>query len=157
MIDSSQPWGSYFMPKSSRYRVKERSSRYRVLLPRLYPRFTRNGGFVVFGSRLQSYFRKIFSWLWKQPGEITRQHGQNIFSFQILYLKPRGFQTVWFLNKYKNFIDFVSLICTCRLAWRPNFLTFKEPKNRFQGTNSARLCSLTGRYDNPIPTRFLAP
>jgi hypothetical protein len=37
----------------------------------------------------------------------------------------------------------------------PNF--FKEPKNRFQGTNSARLCSLAGRYDNPIPTRFLAP
>ena len=39
----------------------------------------------------------------------------------------------------------------------PEFLTFKEPKNRFQGTNSARLCSLAGRYDNPIPTRFLAP
>jgi hypothetical protein len=39
----------------------------------------------------------------------------------------------------------------------PNFYTFKESKNRFQGTNSARLCSLSGRYDNPIPTRFLAP
>ncbi len=38
-----------------------------------------------------------------------------------------------------------------------NFLTFKEPKNLFQGTNSARLCSLAGRYNNPIPTRFLAP
>ncbi len=36
----------------------------------------------------------------------------------------------------------------------PNFLTFKEPKNRFQGANSARLCSLAGRYDNPIPSRF---
>ncbi len=23
--------------------------------------------------------------------------------------------------------------------------------------NSASLCSLAGRYDNPIPTRFLAP
>jgi hypothetical protein len=32
-----------------------------------------------------------------------------------------------------------------------------EPKNRFQETNSARLCSQAGRYDNPIPTRFLAP
>jgi hypothetical protein len=32
----------------------------------------------------------------------------------------------------------------------PNILTFKEPNNRFQGTNS-------GRYDSPIPTRFLAP
>jgi hypothetical protein len=29
--------------------------------------------------------------------------------------------------------------------------------NRVQGMNSASLCSLTGRYDNPIPTRFLAP
>jgi hypothetical protein len=39
-------------------------------------------------------------------------------------------------------------------AWQqrsPNFETFKEPKNRFQGTNSARLCSLAGRYDNTIP------
>jgi hypothetical protein len=33
----------------------------------------------------------------------------------------------------------------------------KEPKNRFHGTNSAGLCSLEGRYDNPIPTRFPAP
>ncbi len=29
--------------------------------------------------------------------------------------------------------------------------------NRFQGTNSARLYILAGRYDNPIPGRFLAP
>ncbi len=35
--------------------------------------------------------------------------------------------------------------------------TFKEPTNRFQLTNSARLCSPAGRYDNPIPTRFLSP
>jgi hypothetical protein len=32
-----------------------------------------------------------------------------------------------------------------------------EPKNRFQGTNSARLCSLAGQYDNTISTQFLAP
>ncbi len=35
--------------------------------------------------------------------------------------------------------------------------TFVEPRNRFQGMNSASLCSLAGRYDNPIPTLFLAP
>jgi hypothetical protein len=40
---------------------------------------------------------------------------------------------------------------------RPNFQTFKEPKNRFQGINSASLCSLADWYDNPIPNRFLAP
>ncbi len=31
-----------------------------------------------------------------------------------------------------------------------------DPKNRFQGMNSASLCSLAGRYNKPIPTRFLA-
>jgi hypothetical protein len=31
------------------------------------------------------------------------------------------------------------------------------PRNRFQGMNSASLCSLVGRYDNPLPPRFLAP
>ncbi len=39
----------------------------------------------------------------------------------------------------------------------PNFSTFKEPKKRFPGTNSARLCSLAGGYDNFFSTRFLAP
>jgi len=29
--------------------------------------------------------------------------------------------------------------------------------NQFQGMNSASLCSLAGRYDNPIPPRYLAP
>ncbi len=38
----------------------------------------------------------------------------------------------------------------------PYFLTFMEPRNRFQGMNSASLWSLAGRYDNPIPPRFLA-
>ncbi len=32
-----------------------------------------------------------------------------------------------------------------------------EPRNRCQGINSASLCSMAGRYDNPIPTPCLAP
>ncbi len=36
-------------------------------------------------------------------------------------------------------------------------LTFKDSRNRFQEIDSASLFSLAGRYDNPIPTRFLAP
>jgi hypothetical protein len=32
-----------------------------------------------------------------------------------------------------------------------------EPRNRCQGINSASLYSMAGRYDNPIPTRCLAP
>jgi hypothetical protein len=37
----------------------------------------------------------------------------------------------------------------------PNFEFLKKPKNRFQGTNSARLSSLACRYDNPISSRSL--
>jgi hypothetical protein len=36
-----------------------------------------------------------------------------------------------------------------------NFLTFKEPRKRFQEIDSASLCSLLSQYDNSIP-RFLA-
>jgi hypothetical protein len=32
-----------------------------------------------------------------------------------------------------------------------------EPRNQLQGMNSDSLCSLAGRYNNPIPTRCLAP
>ncbi len=32
-----------------------------------------------------------------------------------------------------------------------------EPRNRYQGMNSASLCSLAGRYDNPVPLRYLGP
>ncbi len=35
--------------------------------------------------------------------------------------------------------------------------TLKNPKNQFQGINSASLCILSGRYDNPIPTQCPAP
>ncbi len=42
-------------------------------------------------------------------------------------------------------------------ANHPGFSNFMGPGNRFQGMNSASLCSLAGRYDNPIPPRCLAP
>ncbi len=38
-----------------------------------------------------------------------------------------------------------------------SMFAFMEPRNRFQGMNSASLCRLADRYDNPIPTLFLAP
>ncbi len=46
---------------------------------------------------------------------------------------------------------------TVCIVQSPYFETFLEPRNRFQGMNSASLCILAGRYDNPFPTRFLAP
>ncbi len=34
---------------------------------------------------------------------------------------------------------------------------FMGPRNWYQGMNSASLCSLAGRYENPIPPQCLAP
>ena len=34
---------------------------------------------------------------------------------------------------------------------------FMGPRNWCQGMNSASLCSLAGRYENPVPPRCLAP
>jgi hypothetical protein len=47
-------------------------------------------------------------------------------------------------------LELSCLFSILRTRQSPNFQTFKEPKNRFQGTNSARLCSLAGWYDNSI-------
>jgi hypothetical protein len=58
---------------------------------------------------------------------------------------------------FSIFADVVALRNILNCSELEFFFTFKEPKNRFQGTNSDRLCSLADRYGNPIPTRFLAP
>ena len=54
----------------------------------------------------------------------------------------------YFTSRDEGFLSFSK----CRVA--PNSACrdriFKEPRNRFQGINSASLCSLAGRYDNPI-------
>ncbi len=39
----------------------------------------------------------------------------------------------------------------------PVFLNVYGAPESFQGMNSASLSSLAGRYDNPLPPRFLAP
>ncbi len=76
------------------------------------------------------------------------------------------FLSICFSDKY-DIIENLMVNCygKTELHWllpelldqRPDFLTLKEPKNRFQGTKSARLCTLACRYDNPIPIRFLLP
>ncbi len=54
----------------------------------------------------------------------------------------------------------------CGPSWRdvvyvvytePVFLKVYGAHEPTPRNDSARLCSLAGRYDNPIPTRFLAP
>jgi hypothetical protein len=51
----------------------------------------------------------------------------------------------------------ISLTMRSLKALEPEFKTFKEPWNRFQGINSASLYILASGYDNPIHTWFLAP
>jgi hypothetical protein len=49
--------------------------------------------------------------------------------------------------------------CTCSpgLALEVVFLNVYGAQELIPRMNSASLCSLAGQYDNPIPTRFLAP
>ncbi len=54
------------------------------------------------------------------------------------------------------FGDFLPTSILVPGSQRPNFQTFKEAQNRFQGINSDSLC-LAPRKDNSIITRFLAP
>ncbi len=51
--------------------------------------------------------------------------------------------SVWMANR-----DLPTENQSINIGLSPNFYTFKEPNNRFQGINSASLCSLAGRYDN---------
>jgi hypothetical protein len=50
-------------------------------------------------------------------------------------------------------------LCTHHVVERtePKFLNFLGAQEPISRNNSARLCSQAGRYNNPIPTWFLAP
>jgi hypothetical protein len=87
-----------------------------------------------------------------------RLTGTRQFPICFSHLKGDCFMERHFLE-YDLHTSFVlyNTILAVRLKQSPYFLTLMEPRNRFQGMNSASLCSLAGRYDNPIPTRFLAP
>jgi hypothetical protein len=79
----------------------------------------------------------IFYYIFYQPQPPPPLHGVKI-----------GWKIITLFHRFR----------LIRSTSEPEFLNFQRaPKNRFQGINSASLCSLTGRYDNPIPTRCLAP
>ncbi len=46
---------------------------------------------------------------------------------------------------------------TAKCNLRRYFQTFSEARNRYVGIDSASIFSLSGRFDNPIPARFLTP
>jgi hypothetical protein len=70
------------------------------------------------------------------------------------------------LTTYITFIFLIQQYCNTyaleeipgtNVPLSPYFLTFIEPRYRFQRMNSASLYSLAARYKHPTPTRFLAP
>ncbi len=58
-----------------------------------------------------------------------------------------GFPRMGFITKAGRRAEYLS----------PNFKTFKEPKNWFQGTNSAMLCSLASQYNKPYSYSVPSP
>jgi hypothetical protein len=76
---------------------------------------------------------------------------------QSLYLQRREKEAAWreaaimWIRRTGGAPQFVHFVILVFL------LSFMEPRHRFQGIFSANLHSLADRYDNPFPTRFLAP
>ncbi len=90
-------------------------------------------------TRQQHGFLRKTTWYLVVFNTITTGKSPDFTSWlQILYKAPWCSKPEWFCTKTGI------------------FKLFKEANNLFQGTNYARLCSLAGRYDNPIPSRFLA-
>ncbi len=80
----------------------------------------------------------------------------NIFNLKTPPSSLKFYQLMSHTDDFGNFLRRQNFIPP-RRKQSQYFLTFMEPRNRFQGMNSASLFSLADRYDNPIPTRFLAP
>ncbi len=108
-------------------------------------------------------------WLWRGGGVLNCAVDHNLQEFYTLFLTR--FKTFKIASppqtKMTSKDDIKGLVslkflrpCWTQLAMAtllsPYFLTFMEPRNWFQGMNSASLCSLAGRYDNTIPSRFLS-
>ncbi len=60
----------------------------------------------------------------------------------------------WTLNTVSKDAPSYSQVRTCPQQ-RRYFYTYKEPRNRFQGIDTASLYSLADRYDNPITLLLL--
>jgi hypothetical protein len=86
--------------------------------------------------------------VYMHPHDFTplQQRGHSHFSWPVHYFIQHAFHK----QKLKRNV-------VVKYLPGVNFKTFKEPRNRFQGINSACLWSLPGRYYNPFPTRFLVP
>jgi hypothetical protein len=88
-------------------------------------------------------------WMWIGESSPTRSAARPFRSVKYtVYVSMCGFVSVvgYIVFAYQNFV--FHRVTSARIF---------KPRNRFQGINSASLCSLAGQYENPIPTRFVAP
>ncbi len=106
-------------------------------------------GKIHFYGILYGNFENMFNFLtkltWLQNIFMLRHAMQSTF-YQTSFI----FADHFFLQNLTNTYSYVTRNCRY-------FKTSMEPRNRFQGIDSASLCSLAGRYENPFPTWFLAP
>ncbi len=73
-----------------------------------------------------------------------------MFLQSVLYGKPTG-------DAIERLLAATQLAQQKGINSEPVFINVYGAGNRFQGMTSASLCSPAGRYDNPIPIRFLDP
>jgi hypothetical protein len=71
---------------------------------------------------------------------------RNEHGFNFIVLKICTPRVTISLNRMYKY----DLSCTHSILQRRYFKTFEEPRNQFQGIDSASLSSLAGRYDNSI-------
>ncbi len=77
-----------------------------------------------------------------------------LFSTGVFNFSEDDWDLSWkMVNLWTNFVIYGYVD---KKVYRRNIFKLLR-RNRFQGIDSASLCSLAGQYDNPIPTRFLAP
>ncbi len=99
---------------------------------------------------LRRFYSVLFVPLFCPPWEKCGTMWKTTWRHNVDNMRQKDIKTFKEPRNWFQGIDSASLCCLRRY-----FLTFKVPRNLFHGIESASLCSLAGRYDNPTPTRFL--
>jgi hypothetical protein len=117
------------------------------------------------GSLLQnhSFAITITYTMYRKPMKLSVNKKCAYFLILVMHLKvPHILEGCVQENSSSSFMPVFVYQTVCYLLvtnvalYRDGIFKLLEPRNRFQGIGSAGLCSLAGRYGNPIPTWFLA-
>ncbi len=98
--------------------------------------------------------QELLSW---KPMQMPAAIFLNFHSSNDHHSNMHGMQIAGSVFQGTHALSPVFTVSCLRRKISPYFNTCMGPRNRFQGMNSASICRLAGRYDNPFPPRFLAP